>query len=322
MNSSAQAVLRLDQQSPKVSRQAPDVACARHALCWATAVSENPGALDSPVTRPSVVSLRALRFEEVREHMDRQLMTKHADHALDALRLMGVLDVWLPEVAAMVGFGDGEWRHKDVWRHTKQVVRQSVPRLAVRWGSLLHDVGKPRTRSIDARGEVHFYGHAEVGAAMFRRRLADRLGFEGELRERIHFLILYHLRASHYDGTWTDSAVRRFAREMGPGLKDLLDLSRADITTKRPEKRKRGLRSISELSQRVQALQERDAHVPPLPKGLGHALMHAFDVPPSKRLGDLRKQLESLCERGELEAGQPAEYYLDHVRRHRSSFGV
>ena len=48
----------------------------------------------------------------------------------------------------MVGFGDGEWRHKDVWKHTKQVVRQAVPRLEVRWASLFHDIGKVKTRCI------------------------------------------------------------------------------------------------------------------------------------------------------------------------------
>ena len=44
-----------------------------------------------------------------------------------------------PEVHALVGFGDGEWRHKDVWKHTKQVVCQSVPRIQVRRAALLHD---------------------------------------------------------------------------------------------------------------------------------------------------------------------------------------
>ena len=35
-----------------------------------------------------------------------------------------------------------------------------------------------------------------------------------------------------------------------------------------------------------------DARVPPLPKGLGTAISEAFGIPPSKRLGDLRNELE------------------------------
>jgi poly(A) polymerase len=272
--------------------------------------------------RPSPEEWLALSVAEVRQELDVLLLGRRPDLGLDALLELGFLDTWLPEIAAMVGFGDGEFRHKDVWKHTKQVVWQSVPRLNVRWGSLLHDIGKLKTRSVGENGEVHFFGHSEVGASMFKRRVAKRLGFEGELYQRVHFLILNHLRASQYDGTWTDSAVRRFAREMGPGLKDLLDLSRADITTKRAEKKKRGLRQISELGKRIKALSALDARVPPLPKGLGTAISEAFGVPPSKRLGDLRNELEQRCERGELEAQRDVAFYLAYLREHAGEFAL
>lgn len=293
------------------------------ALAWAERVAvEGPTLLQQPPERPSPAELRAVSVDRLREHLDRLLVARHPEPGLDALHAMGVLDAWLPEVAAMVGFGDGEWRHKDVWKHTKQVVRQAVPRLEVRWGALLHDIGKPRTRSIEPSGEVHFYGHAEVGAAMFRKRVAKRLKVDGALYERIHFLILYHLRASQYDGSWTDSAVRRFARDMGPGLRDLLDLSRADITTKRPHRKKRGLRQISDLAARIRTIQQEDARVAPLPKGLGNAIMKTFGLPPSKRLGEIRDRLEALCEAGELEGGQDADYYLEHLRDHAADFDL
>ena len=200
----------------------PDRAAA--ALRWAVEVAADETKLEAPPPRPTPAEWRELPISVFRAHMDALLVEPNVEPALDAIYRCGALDVWLPEIAAMVGFGDGEFRHKDVWKHTKQVVKQSVPRLEVRWGALLH-------------GTVTFYGHSEVGAAMFRRRVAKRLGFEGAMRERIHFLILHHLRASQYDGSWTDAAVRRFYKQMGEGLRDLLDLSRADITTKRPERR-------------------------------------------------------------------------------------
>lgn len=299
---------------------APDRAV--EALRWAADVAAGESALSGSPERPAPAEWRAVPCELFREQMDRLLVGKHPEPGLDAVESVGCLDVWIPEVAAMVGFGDNEWRHKDVWKHTKQVVKQSVPRLEVRWGALLHDIGKPKTRRIDERGNVTFHGHAEVGASMFRKRVADRLGFEGFERERIHFLILHHLRAAQYEEDWTDAAVRRFYKQMGDGLRDLLDLSRADITTKRPEKRRRGVRQISLLAQRIRDLKAEDEKVPPLPKGLGTLIIDAFDVPPSKRLGDLMKQLSADAEAGDPAPHQPAEYYIEYLRNHRDRYDL
>ncbi len=292
------------------------------ALAWAADVADAPELLDALPERPTPAEWRALSIDELRPHLDRLLLGKHPEPGLDALEAVGCLDPWMPEVAAMVGFGDNEWRHKDVWKHTKQVVKQSVPRLEVRWGALLHDIGKPKTRRIDERGNVTFHGHSEVGAAMFRKRVGDRLGFEADLWERIHFLILHHLRASQYDESWTDAAVRRFYRQMGDGLRDLLDLSRADITTKRPEKRRRGVHQISLLAKRIRDLKEQDEKVPALPKGLGSEIIAAFDIPPSKQLGDLMHRLRAAVDAGELEAQQPLSYYLEHLAANRADYGL
>jgi poly(A) polymerase len=291
---------------------------AMHALHWAARVATlEPAALAEPPERPTLEELRSVSVAAFRVEVDRLLLGRHTQEGLDALLYTGVLEAWLPEVHAMVGFGDGEWRHKDVWKHTKQVVWQSVPRLQVRWGALLHDIGKVKTRRIDPDGEVHFFGHSEVGAAMFRKRVSARLGFEGELHERVHFLILHHLRASQYDPGWTDSAVRRFAREMGDGLTDLLDLSRADITTKRPERKKRGLRQISELAQRIERLRAEDAKVLPLPKGVGDAIMARFSLPASRRIGELKQRLEAEIAQGALEPQREFEHYLAWLAAHR-----
>ena len=295
---------------------------AIEALRWAADVASDPALLDRRPERPTPAQWRSVPLPVFREHMDRLLTSKHPEPGLDAIESVGCLDPWLPEVAAMVGFGDNEWRHKDVWKHTKQVVKQSVPRIEVRWGALLHDIGKPKARRRDDRGTGTFHGHSEVGASMFRKRVADRLGFEGALRERIHFLILHHLRAAQYDEDWTDAAVRRFYKQMGAGLRDLLDLSRADITTKRPEKRRRGVRQISLLAKRIRDLQEEDAKVAPLPKGLGTEIMKAFDIPPSKRLGDLIKQLTEAVETGEVDPHKPAAHYIDYLATHKKKYAL
>jgi poly(A) polymerase len=299
------------------------VADAEAALAWAERVGrDGEEALANAPSRPDEAALLALGATRVREGIGAIITGRHAQEGLDALQQSGVMAAWLPEVEALVGFGDGEWRHKDVWKHTKQVVWQSVPRLEVRWGALLHDIGKVRTRRIDDDGQVHFFGHSEVGARMYRKKLAARLGFTGHLDERIHYLILFHLRASQYEPGWTDSAVRRFAREMGDGLTDLLDLSRADITTKRPERKKRGLRQISDLAARIAKLDAEDQKPVPLPKGVGNAIMAHFKLPASRRIGEIKRALEERVEAGTLEGGLESEFYVAWLEQRRDEFGL
>ncbi len=105
-------------------------------------------------------------------------------------------------------------------------------------------------------------------------------------------------------------------------LDELLCLSRADITTKRPEKKKKGLRQISELADRVRAVEEADAVVPPLPSGVGDDLMKHFGIPPSRIVGEIKRALEQAVESGELEGHQPSEMYVAFVDANRARFGL
>jgi len=280
----------------------------------------------APAVAPNPVqpeAFRGLDMAEVRPLLDALLLCRHADVGLEVLLEVGAVAALLPELSRIVGFGDGE-SHKDVWLHTKQVVIQCLPRLAVRWGALLHDIGKPRTRSVTPDGAVHFFHHAEEGARMFER-IERRLGLfakDPELAAEIRFLILHHQRAHQYEEQWTDSAVRRFARDIGGALGDLMALSRADMTTKRRDKRRRFLYQLKDLQERIAKLAEDDAKEPLLPKGLGDELMSAFGLPPSRRIGELRDALELAVEAGEVPPGQPASVYIEFVRGQPARFGL
>lgn len=291
------------------------------------AVAAEKGRLVSAVQLVTNEDMRAaFRIDPaaVRGRLDRVVMGEDPELGLDTLLDAGALRLIFPEVHAMVGFGDGEWRHKDVWKHTKQVVRQAVPRLEVRWASLFHDIGKVKTRSISPDGKVHFLGHAEVGTRMFDKleRRLNMFSPEPALRDTVRFLVLHHLRANQYDPNWTDSAVRRFARELGAHLDDLLCLARADITTKRPEKKRKGLNQIEELAGRIRTLAAEDAKQPPLPTGIGDAVMKAFGLPPSRKIGEIKKQLETMIEKGELEERLPIEAYVELIAKDKARFGI
>ena len=146
-------------------------------------------------------------------------------------------------------------------------------------------------------------------------RIARRLQFPKPLRARVRFLIQHHLRANQYDGSWTDSAVRRFDREMGEHLSALLSLSRADITSARPHRRETALGQIDDLAARIAALREIDSRMPPLPSGLGDHIMARFGLTPGPIVGELRRRLEQAIATGEIEPHRDAEYYLEYLDR-------
>lgn len=257
----------------------------------------------------------------IKTALDELLMGRDVDSALEWLMQAGLLAALFPELAATVNLVQEPGRqHKDVWAHTKQVVKQTVRRPLVRWAALLHDIGKVPTRTYTSNG-VHFHGHAWVGAKMYDK-ISQRLPFARDERQTIRFLINHHLRTNQYSDHWTDSAVRRFHREMGPHLRDLLDLSRADITSKRPGRRRSLLDQISALAERAEKLAEEDAKLPPLPGGVGNSIMEAFAIPPSRLIGDLKRALEDAIHRGELEARREDSYYVAHLARLRMVPGV
>lgn len=283
-------------------------------IACATAVAQTgrlPTAGLTLVARAEIGILDRTAPDKVRDELSNMLVGHNVHLALQWLYDCGALAKLLPELEATVDFSQESGRkHKDVWEHTKQVVRQTVPDPAIRWGALLHDIGKVPTRTFTPDGGVHFHGHAEVGARMFDP-VARRFSLDRTFKQKVRFLILHHLRANQYACTWTDSAVRRFDREMGEHLEDLLALSRADITSKRPGRRQELLQQINQLSNRIRDLRELDAKQPPLPTGLGTAISARFGIPPSRKIGDLKRALEEACERGELEERREDDYYLD-----------
>jgi len=265
--------------------------------------------------RLAAQDLLALPPARQRQAIELVILGSYASSAMQWLHDAGVLAVLLPELEATVDFSqEGGRRHKDVWEHTKQVVIQAPAKPHVRWAALLHDIAKVTTREFLPDGRVTFHRHAELGARMFGP-IARRLGFERSDRHRIQSLILHHLRANAYEPEWTDAAVRRFDHEMGDLLEDLVALSCADVTSARPGRRQEAARNVDALMQRIMAVRELDARMPPLPPGVGNAIMEAFALSPSRRIGELRKLCEDAIERGELVERQPSEYYVDYLRR-------
>lgn len=250
--------------------------------------------------------------KKVRAILDDLLCAPHVDEGLELLLKFDVLYALFPEVSAMKGMGDEGGLHKDVWAHSKAVVMGVPPELDLRWGALMHDIGKVKTRRVE-NGRVTFHGHDRVGA-----RLVDSLNgrtnlFQDDVRllRTVRYLVLEHLRPAGYNPEWTDSAVRRLVTECGDVrfFEKLMLLSRADLTTKNAKKRERCLARAAELEKRVAQVVE-EANAPRLPKGTMGIIMEKVAAKPGPWLQAVRDQLEAMMKAGVLLADQPVDYYV------------
>ena len=238
--------------------------------------------------------------ERVRDELSKLLVVPDPSAGLWFLVDTGIADVILPELPAMRVEQDPIHRHKDVLAHTIAVVAKTRPELVVRLAALLHDVGKPKTRSIGPKG-VSFHHHEVVGARMARDRL-KALRFPNDLAQAVTQLVYLHLRFHGYsDEVWSDAAVRRYVRDAGPLLDELNELTRSDCTT-RNERRARMLAArMDALEERIaelRAQEELDAIRPDLD---GQAVMAHLGLGPGPDVGRaLAMLLEARMQEGPL----------------------
>lgn len=173
--------------------------------------------------------LEFISKERVRDELVKLLMTGLATEGVRKMQELGLLKFVLPELEEGVGVTQNKHHVFTVFEHNvrslEYAVQQDFP-LDVRIASLLHDVGKPRSK----RGEgpdSTFYGHQVVGERIALEAL-DRLHFPRQLVERVALLVREHMFV--YDPeVVTDAGARRLVRRVGPeNLEDLFRLREAD----------------------------------------------------------------------------------------------
>lgn len=252
----------------------------------------------------------------VRRILDDLLCGAYPDTGLELLMQSGALDALFPELVAVKNLGDENGLHKDVWEHSKQVVKGVPADVELRWSALLHDVGKAKTRRITKtpRGQtkVTFHNHDVVGAKMIDR-LDARLGLFAtapRLHDTVRTLVLNHLRPASYSPTWTDSGVRRLVADLGgpAGFAQLMQLSRADLTTKRSLVRALCVARANDLEARVNQVLCADAS-PKLPKGTMGLIIAKRVLPVGPWLNVFRDNMEKMLATGELPTDKDAEWY-------------
>ncbi len=227
--------------------------------------------------------------ERIRDELLRTLAGRAPSRGIERMRETRMLAVLLPEIAATVDVTQNRFHRLDVYRHTLAALdfasespeTDPVLRLAV----LLHDVGKPLTRH-PRRGEPTFIGHERLGARLAEAR-AQALRLPREEVGRVRDLVRHHL--IHYTDRWSDRAVRRFLRRVGPlRVTDLLRLYAADQRAKDPENDAGAAvpDEVASLADRIEAVRAAGAALGVDDLAIsGSDVMDALGIPPGPAVG-------------------------------------
>ena len=171
--------------------------------------------------------LSRVSAERVRDELLKTLESPVPSVGFFLMRDTGILRVILPELLEGVGVEQGSLHCYDVFTHSLYAC-DAAPKEAIvlRLAALLHDVGKPRARRVEADGRPTFYSHEKLSAAMTEEILM-RLKLPLAVIKEVTHLVANHM--FNYQDEWSDAAVRRLVARVGEEkIDDLISLRRAD----------------------------------------------------------------------------------------------
>jgi putative nucleotidyltransferase with HDIG domain len=255
--------------------------------------SETFEALERMADRIKIVS-----GERIEVELNKIMMAPHPSKGFVDLQRCGLLNIILPELAALDIVEQKNGRaHKNNFYHTLEVLENVCAKdngnLWLRWASLLHDIGKTKTKRWDPAIGWTFHNHNYIGAKMVPeifRRLKLPLGSEMKYVQK---LVDLHMRPQVIaDSEVTDSAVRRLLNDAGDDINDLMTLCEADITSKNEGRKKMFLENFRMVREKLADLQEKDYKRLLQPVIDGNEIMEMFHLKPSREVGALKQYLK------------------------------
>lgn len=225
--------------------------------------------------------------ERVREEVTRILLSASPGEALRAMLGCKLIDVLFPEMLPSVGFEQNDFHIHDVFEHTIWVLERCPSEKLLRWAAFFHDLGKPRSLSIDADGRRHFYKHEEYSEEI-ANTIMHRLRFSNDDIDAIRSLVRHHMRPLECG----PSGVRRLIRDLDSQFDNWRIFKRADAPPKMSdgefEEKMKAFDSMydAEMKRRQASGQSKLA--------IGGNELIALGLRPGPRLGSVLKRLEEL----------------------------
>ena len=252
--------------------------------------------------------IKIVSGERIEVELNKIMMAPHPSTGFEYLQRSGLLQIILPELSALDIVEKKEGRaHKNNFYHTLEVLENVVKaqdglasqpspfnsRLYLRWGALLHDIGKTRSKRWEPGTGWTFHNHNIIGAKMVPgifRRLKLPMGVEMKYVQK---LVDLHMRPQVIaDSEVTDSAVRRLLNDAGDDIDDLMMLCEADITSKNEVKKKMFLENFRMVREKLADLKEKDYKRLLQPVIDGNEIMELFHLKPSREVGVLKQYLK------------------------------
>lgn len=174
-------------------------------------------------------NLRDVSAERIQMELLKLLISDHPEILKEAY-CTGLTSIFLPEFDQMMLTEQKNPHHcYSVGEHTLHAMRTIEPNPVLRLTMLLHDIGKPATKTTDAYGIDHFYNHYQVGAAM-SKEILKRLKFDNKTIQLVSQLIAHHDIRFKNPKTNGRRHVRKVMHSIQPALFPyLLKVMEADV---------------------------------------------------------------------------------------------
>lgn len=170
--------------------------------------------------------------ERVRDELDKIAGYGMMHAAIPLMDEAQILQHVMPEMYALKGVEQDLVHHSegDAYEHTLRVIEaleknnpDAEPYLV--WAAIAHDWGKLSTQ--ERQGDrIHFYDHEKISADLVEQRMRE-LKYPNDVIKKTRKLVRNHMRG-HQSDQWSEKAYRKFHREMGDDLDDVLALLQAD----------------------------------------------------------------------------------------------
>ncbi len=175
---------------------------------------------------------RKVSVERVSIELTKLLCGLSAHRGLGYMESSRLMDVWMPELRAMVGFEQNAYHDFCVWEHTLRAVQAGPRTPEMRWALLLHDAGKPESAAIH-NDRLRFVGH-EAKSVDVAALILNRLRASHALRDQVLALIARH--GDTLEASPSPRAARRLLHRLAlsnVSLDDWLAFRKADLQAKR-----------------------------------------------------------------------------------------